>query len=123
MAAITLARANGWLSDSQFAATLSPARVAVPIAPPGGLMLRGCEFGAYDRRFGVDPARGTMSPVAAEEAAREAFCEAQVLPVVGSDANAADLAEFMQHLPTFNWDKPLLDFAPRINAAAVAEEE
>lgn len=120
MAAVTLARARGLLDDGRFAQTLSARRVPVIIAPASGLMLRSCAFDHYDQTHGSDPrtSGGKLGLTPAEEAASEAFCVQHVLPDVGSDENAAALAEWLEQLHKFDFARDL-DDEPAVGAAQV----
>jgi tRNA pseudouridine38-40 synthase len=133
MAAVTIARTRGWLSDATFAETLSDKAVCpLPIAPPAGLMLRACVFDEYNRTYGADAARGPIALTPAEQLASDALRSAQVLPVVGSDDNERALDEWVaRELSTYEYC-PLSQDAARQkrrgapaaidNAAAGAEE-
>mmetsp|Transcript_11366 Transcript_11366/g.26984 ORF Transcript_11366/g.26984 Transcript_11366/m.26984 type:complete len:184 (+) Transcript_11366:638-1189(+) len=105
MAAVTIARAGGLLTEERFRESLTVAKVNLPIAPPSGLMLRGVQFGHYDKTFGADKtaARGVMALTEAEEAVRDAFCAKRVLPVVGSEENATALRSWLEFLQTYDF--------------------
>ncbi|KAG8471148.1 hypothetical protein KFE25_009569 [Diacronema lutheri] len=107
MVAVTVARARGLVDDELFAATLSQARMPIAIAPAAGLLLRSCSFDHYDRTFGADPSKGGKLELSGEEEAlRDAFCEAHVLPHVGSAENRTELDEWLGHLDKFDFRRP-----------------